>query len=206
LCSSARFAARRFSCLLVFVSQLSSVAGFGLWLLALGYTAIASGDCTRSEASAAGRIEPGKAAARHFGKLRQMKRPWVAIRPRVLLQFHLEGERNTSLKAMVRVPSWLGKQWAHRQDELGQHLPAGTAGGLGIPFRLATATAPIRISGPNWETARTNAARSAQMVSPKLTFSTLVRSRFPRWSAAALRPHGIWNKANTSSARPAPRA
>jgi hypothetical protein len=28
---------------LVFVSQLSSVAGFGLWLLALGYTAIASG-------------------------------------------------------------------------------------------------------------------------------------------------------------------
>ncbi len=28
---------------LVFVSQLSSVAGFGLWVLALGYTAIASG-------------------------------------------------------------------------------------------------------------------------------------------------------------------
>jgi hypothetical protein len=28
---------------LVFVSQLSSVAGFGLWLLALGYTAIAAG-------------------------------------------------------------------------------------------------------------------------------------------------------------------
>ncbi len=47
-------------------------------------------------------------------------------------------------------------------------------GGLGSPFRLATATASIRISGPNWETARTSAARSAQIVSPKLTFSTLV--------------------------------
>jgi len=49
------------------------------------------------------------------------------------------------------------------QDELGEHLAAGAAGRARGVVQIGDATASTRISGPNWETARTKAERSAQM-------------------------------------------
>ena len=74
---------------------------------------------------------------------------------------------SSSLKVMVRVPSATGNSTGApgsiNSASTCRHAPQG---GLACPFKFATATATIRICGPNCETARTSAARSAQIVSP----------------------------------------
>jgi hypothetical protein len=74
---------------------------------------------------------------------------------------------NSSLRVIVRVPSAAGKttgaSGAMNSASTCRHAPHG---GLAFPFRFVTATAAMRIFGPNSETARATAARSAQIVSP----------------------------------------
>ena len=76
---------------------------------------------------------------------------------------------------MVLIPSFVGKMigasWAVNSVSIWRQAPQGELGAL---LRLATATAAMRMRGPNSLMARTRAERSAQMVRPKLTFSTLV--------------------------------
>ena len=68
---------------------------------------------------------------------------------------------------MERRPSAAGKRTGASGEmnsaRTWRHAPQG---GLGELLRLATATAAMRTAGPNWATARTRAARSAQMVRP----------------------------------------
>jgi hypothetical protein len=74
---------------------------------------------------------------------------------------------SNSLRPIVRIPSAAGNttgaSGAINSVSTCRHAPHG---GLANPFKLATAMAAIRIFGPNCETARATAARSAQIVSP----------------------------------------
>jgi hypothetical protein len=74
---------------------------------------------------------------------------------------------NSSLKAIVRTPSGAGNITCASGDinsaSTCRHAPHG---GLADLFKFATAVAAIRIFGPNCETARATAARSAQIVNP----------------------------------------
>ena len=72
-----------------------------------------------------------------------------------------------SLNAIVRSPcaegNTIGASGSTNSASTCRQAPHG---GLGASFKLATATAETRISGPNCETALTSADRSAQIVSP----------------------------------------
>jgi hypothetical protein len=74
---------------------------------------------------------------------------------------------NNSLSAIVRIPSATGNitgaSGAMNSASTCRHAPHG---GLAFPFKFVTAAAAILIPGPNSETARATAARSAQIVSP----------------------------------------
>jgi hypothetical protein len=70
-------------------------------------------------------------------------------------------------KGMMRMPSAVGNATgASGRMNSARTWRQAPQGGLAALLRLATATAAMRIAGPNWETAATRAERSAQMVRP----------------------------------------
>jgi hypothetical protein len=83
------------------------------------------------------------------------------------VDFISKASGSNSEKGIVRNPSAAGKiTGASGRTNSARTWRQAPQGGLGASFKLATATASMRICGPNRETALTSAERSAQMVRP----------------------------------------